>query len=617
MTSDPFILDAVRGYEIEFAEIPVQSRPPAPYKRNAVEFDNINQEIKNLYKKGVIEPCSHEGGEFISNIFSRPKKSGGTRIILDLSELNKCLNCQHFKMDNIHTAAYLISPNCYLASVDLRDAYYSVPIHPNHRKYLRFLWNQRMWQFKVLPNGLSTAPRLFTKLLKPVFSKLRKDGHTVVGYLDDTIIIGRDVESTVNATRATTSLLTRLGFIVHPDKSVLNPTRKLQFLGFELDTVKMIKQLPTTKMQDIVQECKDLLSTNNPTIRRVAMVIGKLIATFPAVQFGPLHYRALEEVKIMALRYNKGHFDRKMTLTQEAKNELEWWIANLNTAFSPIVREKPSHELRTDASGAGWGATNLKCSTGGRWSTEEIRKAQNSGINYLETLAAGLGLKALCSGLHDTHILLRLDNITAVTYLNNMGGTKSRDCNSAAKEIWEWCTNRNVWITAAYLPGKQNTEADSYSRKFNDRTEWMLDEEVFQDIVCRFGEPEIDLFASRLNKKVERYVSWSADPGAVAIDAFTIDWQNLKFYAFPPFCLISKCIQKVKNEKASGIIVVPNWPSQPWYPALMEMTSEQPLFIPKSKSLLVQPVTNEPHPLNHCLDLLCCRLCPSSGKGKD
>ena len=182
-----------------------------------------------------------------------------------------------------------------------------------------------------------------------------------------------------------------------------------------------------------------------------------------------------------------------------------------------------------------------------------------------------------------------------------MGGIKSNECNRAAKEIWDWCINRNIWITAAYLPGKQNTEADTHSRKFNDRTEWMLDEEVFASIAKRYGLPEIDLFASRLNKQLERYVSWQADPGAEAVDAFTIDWQGLNFYAFPPFCLISKCLQKIRKDNATGIMVVPNWPSQPWFPVLIEMTVGQPMFIQKSNSLLVQPVSREPHPLIPCL----------------
>ena len=155
------------------------------------------------------------------------------------------------------------------------------------------------------------------------------------------------------------------------------------------------------------------------------------------------------------------------------------------------------------------------------------------------------------------------------------------------------------------------------SRKFNDRTEWMLDKNVFTSIVDRFGLHEIDLFASRLNKQLDRYVSWSADPGAEATDAFTLDWGRLNFYAFPPFCLISKCVQKIKMDRAGGLLVVPNWPSQPWFPVLMNMTLGEPMLISRSSSLLVQPVSHEPHPLNHCLDLLCCRLCPTHWKEKD
>ena len=75
---------------------------------------------------------------------------------------------QHFKMDNIHTVLDLVSPDNFLASADHRDAYYTVPIHQEDRKYLQFIVNGQYWQFKALPNGLSTAPRLFTKLLKPV-----------------------------------------------------------------------------------------------------------------------------------------------------------------------------------------------------------------------------------------------------------------------------------------------------------------------------------------------------------------------------------------------------------------------------------------------------------------
>ncbi len=313
----------------------------------------------------------------------------------------------------------------------------------------------------------------------------------------------------------------------------------------------------------------------------------------------------------MALGANYGHFDRTMRLSEQAKHELVWWIENIQDSYSPIGRENISVEIRTDASGSGWGATNLHTQTGGRWNEAEMEKAKDNKINYLELLAVCLGLKSFCSNMQNVHILTRIDNTTAVTYVNNMGGVKSLECNQMACEIWNWCIERNIWITASYLPGKLNTEADAKSRKFNDRTEWMLSKQAFKRIEQEFGKPEIDLFASRLNAQLDRYVTWFPDPHAESVDAFTLDWGTLSFYAFPPFCLISKCLQKIIRDKAMGLMVVPNWPTQAWFPSLKSMLVEEPMLIPKRIDLLSQPVTHAPHPLHDRLDLLCCRL---SGK---
>ena len=588
---------------------PRRVKPLFHYKRNLSEEESINTEILKLVSKNVIEPClTHEKGEFLSNIFTRPKKTGGLRLILDLSELNKHLLVQHFKMDNIHTAALLLSQGCYLASVDLRDAYYSISINPQFRKYLRFMWRGNLWQFKSLPNGMSTAPRLFTKVLKPVFAQLREAGHTVLGYLDDTIIIGDDKAKTERAVLATSQILSELGFVVHPDKSVLIPTQRLNFLGFTLNTVNMTITLPCEKTQDIIAICADLLKNCKPSIRQVAHVIGKLISTFPAVQYGPLFYRNLERDKILALKLNSGHFDRPMTLSRGSREDLNWWIDNIKKAFSPIRRKNASVEIRTDASGVGWGATDLTTHTGGRWNEHEMMKARNNEINYLETLAAFLGLKSFCSELRDAHVLLRLDNTTAVAYINGMGGTKSLDCNNMARSIWKWCVERDIWITAAHLPGKQNVEADERSRKFNDRSEWKLNKQEFEKLVGHFGLPEIDLFASRLNTQLDRYVSWLPDPQAESVDAFTLDWSKFDFYAFPPFCLVSHCLQKIKADKAEGLFIAPNWPTQSWYPRLQAMRKGESIILKRHRSLLTQPVSNIPHPLHERLDLLCCRL---------
>ena len=96
--------------------------------------------------------------------------------------------------------------------------------------------------------------------------------------------------------------------------------------------------------------------------------------------------------------------------------------------------------------------------TGGRWLAHEI--AENNHINCHELEAAKLGLQALCAKDEGVHILLQLDNVTAVTFINNMGGTHSKPCNKVAREIWLWC------LTATHIPEIQNETADRYSHKF-------------------------------------------------------------------------------------------------------------------------------------------------------
>ena len=117
-----------------------------------------------------------------------------------------------------------MKPNYYMASVDLRDAYYSIPIDTEHQKFLKFHWKGKLFQFTCLPNGLSCAPRLFTKALKPVYATLRRKGHLNVGYIDDSYLQGDTVSECNDSITDTIDLFTRLGFIIHAIKSVLQPT---------------------------------------------------------------------------------------------------------------------------------------------------------------------------------------------------------------------------------------------------------------------------------------------------------------------------------------------------------------------------------------------------------
>ena len=126
-----------------------------------------------------------------------------------------------------------------MASIDLQDAYYSVPIHDKSRKYLKFMWQEQLFQFTALPNGLSSAPRLFTKIMKPVFAKLRQQGVEVVRFIDDTLVVGNTKHETEAAVTKTKELLEELGFSIHPEKSVLISTTDIKFFGFMINSRKM------------------------------------------------------------------------------------------------------------------------------------------------------------------------------------------------------------------------------------------------------------------------------------------------------------------------------------------------------------------------------------------
>ena len=609
LTSDPEILQTVKGYQIDFESEPVQYSVPKEINFSPQEAEAVDSEIQKFLEKGIVKPSTHEPGEFISNIFLRPKKeSGSFRVILNLRALNKFVKYEHFKMDGLDKAVKMMRQDCFMASMDLKDAYFSVPIHPDHQKYLKFFWKGQLMTFVCMPQGLASAPRTFTKLTKVPYSKLRAQGHESVGYIDDSYLQGSDFEECSSNAQSTRKLFADLGFIIHPIKSVLTPVQILMFLGFVLNSIRMTVSLTQEKAQRLSDACTELLNMASPTIRSVAQVVGSMVAAFPGVQFGPLYYRQIELDRAQALKLNKWNYEAHMQLSQRAKDDLLWWIQNVTDSSKPVSMGNPDFTIESDASTLGWGAALDEDRAGGRWSTEEAAYH----INYLELLGAFLALQSFCANMQNKHVRLRIDNVTAVAHINHMGGSHSTHCNEIARTIWLWCKDRNLWLSAAYIPGVCNTEADRESRIFHDSTEWMLNKDVFQQIVDRLFQPDIDMFASRLNRQLDSYVSWRPDAMALGVDAFSLDWNNASIYAFPPFSLISRTLQKLWEDQAEAILVIPFWTTQSWFPQVMKSLVAPPIFISARRDLLRLPYDPQRlHSLHHKLELLACHV---SGK---
>ena len=128
-------------------------------------------------------------------------------------------------MDTLSSVINLISPGVYMASLDLKHAYYTIPLAAEHRKYLKFVWGEQLYEFQSLPMGLTSSPRIFTKIMKPVLASLRQKGYTNSGYIDDFYLQGADFVDCCNNVKDTVDLFLRLGFFIHPEKCILTPTQ--------------------------------------------------------------------------------------------------------------------------------------------------------------------------------------------------------------------------------------------------------------------------------------------------------------------------------------------------------------------------------------------------------
>ena len=190
--------------------------------------------------------------------------------------------------------------------------------------------------------------------------------------------------------------------------------------------------------------------------------------------------------------------------------------------------------------------------------------------------------------------------------------------NDLAVDIWTEVVNMGIHISAAHIPGKHNILADAASREFHDAAEWMLPKSIFKNIIRAFGKPDIDLFASRLNRQLPVYASWKPDPESTYIDAMLISWSNKYVYIFPPFSMMWPVISKLEQEKVEeAIIIMPRWPTQSWFPRIMRKAIGDPITIPSS--CLILPGTEQKHPMEkmRLLAIKCswrnnCRLQPVS-----
>ncbi|XP_041453598.1 uncharacterized protein LOC121406794 [Lytechinus variegatus] len=430
---------------------------------------------------------------------------------------------------------------------------------PEACKFLGFKVGDVCYQFIALPFGLKPAPGIFSRLVRVLAAELRRRGITIFCYLDDWLLLGpsrtslayNNKEDPVSRCRALLKLMLASQNLANFPRSISKPSGSNP-------AVQTTYEATTTALPETLQ------AQNSPQ--------------------GPScsHDRCDDACNSSVV---------SMSISEQGKQ---------------TQNPKPTLTLTTDASKLGWGAHMGKFKASGQW--QERDSAQH--INVLEMKAVQLALLAFLPQVANQCILVKSDNSTVVSYINREGGTRSSTLCFLTLEILAWCQNNHITLKACHIPGKENYIADFLSRGSYLPSEWQLNLTIVERIFSQGDQPQIDLFASALNKQLPTYCTKHQDPLAFATDSLTIPWKGILGYAFPPFPIIPQVLEKVRKEEAYVLLIAPWWPRRPWFTTLTDLLVGTPKRLPPLVDLLKQPGTDTYYPNP---ERLCLTLWPISG----
>ena len=615
-------------------------------RAGSLEEEAIRDKVSELYHaKKIMEA---ELKFFVTRLFTLPKKVGNSRrLIHNLKPLNLYCLSKKFKMEGLKEVRVLLREGDYMTKIDIKSAFYHIPLHPKVRKYFQFRFQGRVYQWRFLPMGWNGSPMWFARFTRAMAKRLRAEGIRVI-YVDDLWLTAESYEKALKNTQFAVDLMNRLGFIMAMEKgkSDLVPKQVITFLGTIIDSVKMEFRVPKGKIVKYKKKIERLLSRaglKKPVrLQDLQSITGQIMAMSEAFVGVQIHLRGIYQLlKTLDLcgkgpgnhawsSFKKARKRKKSALPSQnwitcakntsrkvfsAKNtsrnvfpqetqsepaifldepalaDLKWWVNHLDTwnGRSLLAPAKPDHVFSTDSSGYAWGAFmhDPPARTHGFFRTEE-RKLHITGK---ELLAILFGLKSFGKKFHwqNLSLLVKTDNLCALSYVNNYGGSIKLLC-GMAKKIFDFCEERNITIKAEYLPGELNYLADFESRRKPEAEDRMLARRWFRKLAQVLGPLGTDCFASRQNAQLERFIAWRPDPDSWRTDFFAQALESIpEPYGNPPFSMIGRVLRKLLEGRKAMTLVIPVWPSRPWWPLVQELLIEWPLLLPKTKDLFVPP----------------------------
>ena len=538
--------------------------PPRSFTKNNLSAINnsvfVTESILDLIASGRISEFSKDSLHVINPLSISTQSSGKRRLILDLRFVNQFIVKQKVKFEDYKTALDLFKYGGYACSFDLKSGYHHVDIFPSHQRFLGFSWTfpdgrTRYFAFTVLPFGLSSAPYLFTKLMRPLVKYWRSRGLYCIVYLDDGFLMDSTLEKTQRASHLVYGDLVASGFVINQEKSIWCPVQSIVWLGivwnFEHGTIAVTD----ARIAKIEEKLSFILQKKLVSTRELASVTGSVISLSPV--FGNLS-RIMSRHCQISIAASPG-WDPFSELDPYCIAELQFWLSSIKKYNSKNCFLSLSHNqiVYSDASGFACGAIILNndkqiCH---RSFTQEERVFSST---HRELIAIEYSLQAFGPILCNSRVKWFTDSQSSVRIVEV--GSMQFPLHALAISIFEFCIRNNIELSVQWIPRSLNQKADSVS-KFMDIGDWQITSEFFALLEYYWGQHTIDCFANFYNTKIERFFSRFWNPGTAGVDAFFQSWQNENCLLVPTVTLVCETLKHMDTDSAVGTLVIPDWPS--------------------------------------------------------
>lgn len=562
------------------------------------EWEVLREMRDKLLRDGVVIPA--ESRDFVSRSRLEPKKDGGFRLIVDLRFVNKHIASTTCKYEGLSQLEHVLRPADFMVSFDLKSGYYHVPIHRSHVRYITTELAGTLVSFQALPFGLSTAPRVFTKVMRPFVAALRKQGIRVLPYIDDFLLMSGDKAQSLRDREEADRLIRALGLTRNPEKGYWEPTQNLIHLGIGIDTMRELFLIPPEKMKTLKSAARSLVVYAKSHRRWVS---AKKLANFVGLAMSLR--LALQQVRTYTRSLYDALSDKRATstdvkLTALALKDLQFFV-ELDETWNGLAIWHPQKGavMHTDASDYGWGAVlDELVPARGFFNQEQLRQH----ITEKELRAVWFGLQAFNKHLGEVMrrraaLQLITDN-QVVQSVVNKGVSRSHRLMPLVRKIQAFCKLHGLQILAKYIPSEENVQADALSRQL-DKSDWTVSDPFLHRVQERWGRRTVDRFATPQNAICQRYNTWHSEPNSLG-DAFEQQWTGERNWVNPPWALIPKVISKLKAEPTEAVILLPYWPSANWFPDLVALMDDHVVLTAREvREIVVASNPAVPEPLRN------------------